>query len=521
MLLPVVERELRVAARRRGTYRIRVLALLAATVVFAWQIFVAGQTRASIATQGQNLFAGVAEATALFSILIGVFATSDCIGAEKREGTLGLLFLTDLKALDVVLGKLVANSLNGFYAVVAVLPVLGVPILFGGVTFPQFLKTSLALVTVIVFSLSTGIFVSSFEHNARKAMFLTLALLLAISLGPLAPSIYGRFTPMGTFFLVSPLFPVIASTSVAATPNAVGKYYWGALAGEWSLILLLLAMAVHLIPAALRDKPASPTPVPTPGGRFLSRRSDPQLLAINPFAWLAARGEGDPRLVWLFLASVAVIFLFFWCIIPSRWLFSEDVALWTDYAINIVLKIWIISEASRRLADDRRSGAFELLLSTPLTDRQIIRGQWLALWNRFGRPILAVLAVDVLLGICIHHYDRGFGYNHLVAAIFLVVDSVALGFIGMWFGLVTGNWTRTILIGLLVVLTIPWLASSALLKLVGSFRLLIIPTYWNAEMTRWEAMTRFWVWSVADVIIIVWALSSLRASFRRIIAEGV
>src|SRR5580698_9977764 len=128
MLLPVVERELRVAARRRGTYRIRILALLAGTVVFAWQIFVTGQTRASIAVQGQLLFAGIAEAAALFSVLIGVFATSDCIGVEKREGTLGLLFLTDLKALDVVLGKLVANSMNALYALVAMLPAFGVPL---------------------------------------------------------------------------------------------------------------------------------------------------------------------------------------------------------------------------------------------------------------------------------------------------------------------------------------------------------------------------------------------------------
>jgi hypothetical protein len=40
-----------------------------------------------------------------FRLLAGIFMTSDCVAEEKREGTLGLLFLTDLKAYDVALGN--------------------------------------------------------------------------------------------------------------------------------------------------------------------------------------------------------------------------------------------------------------------------------------------------------------------------------------------------------------------------------------------------------------------------------
>jgi len=36
-----------------------------------------------------------------FTLLCGVFLTSDCLSEEKREGTLGLLFLTDLKGFDI------------------------------------------------------------------------------------------------------------------------------------------------------------------------------------------------------------------------------------------------------------------------------------------------------------------------------------------------------------------------------------------------------------------------------------
>ena len=62
---------------------------------------------------------GVLTGTAvLYCLLSGVRSTADCLSVEKREGTLGLLFLTDLKGYDVVLGKLATarnrGHLDGF-----------------------------------------------------------------------------------------------------------------------------------------------------------------------------------------------------------------------------------------------------------------------------------------------------------------------------------------------------------------------------------------------------------------------
>jgi hypothetical protein len=195
--------------------------------------------------------------------------------------------------------------------------------------------------------------------------------------------------------------------------------------------------------------------------------------------------------------------------------FDGQVTLWFDYSVNTVLKIWIISEASRRLAEDRRSGALELLLTTPLTERQIFRGQWLALWNRFGAPIVAVLAGDLFLGIAIRLHTPAFVYNHFVLAFFLVADAVALSLMGMWLGLVTGNWIRTILLSLLAVMTIPWLAAQALMEWNAPTTPVPNPQEWP-EFARNQALCHFFVWALADLIIIVWSLSALRTSFRRI-----
>src|SRR5580698_10053878 len=126
IFLPVVERELRVAARRRGTYWGRFVAVL-----------LGGETNASI---GQELLAVVSTVVFFYATITGTLVTCDCLSEEKREGTLGLLFLTDLKGHDVVLGKLAATSVNAFYGMLAVVPVLAIPFILGGVSHAEMLR---------------------------------------------------------------------------------------------------------------------------------------------------------------------------------------------------------------------------------------------------------------------------------------------------------------------------------------------------------------------------------------------
>ena len=91
--LPVVERELRVAARKHGTYWGRMLAAVAGVGVAAWSLVASGG-----GTQvGAVVFETLSAIIFIYCAVSGVLFTSDCISEEKREGTLGLLFLTDLK----------------------------------------------------------------------------------------------------------------------------------------------------------------------------------------------------------------------------------------------------------------------------------------------------------------------------------------------------------------------------------------------------------------------------------------
>src|SRR5438094_8212269 len=110
--LPVVERELRMAARRRSTYGLRLLVALAAFSLALWicTLPVSGQPPTEL---GKALFGVLTIMAFAYCLLIGPFLTTDTIRSESREGTLGFLFLTDLVTFDVVLGNWAPTSMHG------------------------------------------------------------------------------------------------------------------------------------------------------------------------------------------------------------------------------------------------------------------------------------------------------------------------------------------------------------------------------------------------------------------------
>ena len=128
-LLPIVFRELRVAARRRATYWWRVVTALAAIgagiVVYLLRH---DDTPHDLA---RALFGTVSWGAFVYCLFIGVRSTADCVSEEKREGTLGLLFLSGLGASEVFASKLFSAALVAFGDLLALFPMLAVPFLIG------------------------------------------------------------------------------------------------------------------------------------------------------------------------------------------------------------------------------------------------------------------------------------------------------------------------------------------------------------------------------------------------------
>src|SRR5512137_2233113 len=95
--LPIVNRELRVAARKRSTFWLRVAAALTALLIGSGCMILSRLQGSQTSQMGIVLFHVLTWLCLGAGLSAGLFFTSDCLSEEKREVTLGLLFLTDLR----------------------------------------------------------------------------------------------------------------------------------------------------------------------------------------------------------------------------------------------------------------------------------------------------------------------------------------------------------------------------------------------------------------------------------------
>src|SRR5215218_11165981 len=177
--LPIVERELRVAARRRTTYWLRSAIALGAIIIGVC-VDLSYHNRPP-REFGQSLFQILSMLSLLYCLVAGVRSTADCLSEEKREGTLGLVFLTDLKGYDIVLGKLAATSLGCIYGLLSLFPIMGVPLLMGGVAPAEFWRVVMVCANNLFFSLSLGMFFSAVCKDERKAIGFTISTIILIT----------------------------------------------------------------------------------------------------------------------------------------------------------------------------------------------------------------------------------------------------------------------------------------------------------------------------------------------------
>jgi hypothetical protein len=471
-LLPILARELRVASRRRITYWIRTGAALAVMIIGTW-LFLMMQNDPT-QTVAQALFAVLTSCATLSAFFSGLRDTADCLSGEKREGTLGLLFLTDLRGYDVVIGKMAANSINAFYGILAVLPIFGVPLLMGGITLGEFGRMALVAINALFFSLSLGICVSAFSRSGRKSATMTFLLLLVI--GGVLPAIggYKMYLTSSNKFPPPFFWPSVGFTYFLAweTPyKALSDDFWWSLGTVHGLSWFFLILASIVAPRSWQDRPAGIKKLRWRERWLLWSHGDSaerlafrnRLLDQNAFFWLAARSRLKPAVVWAVLGLLACVWA--WGVGKYHQEFLNPGAyLLTGLVLNLMLKAWVAGEAGRQLAEDRKLGALELLLSTPMTIHDILRGQLLALRRQFLAPLVLVLVtIFVFMWATLREPDteemRGFVRLLCIGGMVMIVaDLIALYWVGMWQALTAKNPNRTASASVARILVLPPLA---------------------------------------------------------------
>src|SRR5690242_535477 len=170
---PVIVRELRSQSRQVFTYWLRVLGA-GALILVAW--FYSQSPRFVSLNNGCYLFVSLHMTLYWVLWLLVPLLCADCISREKRQGTLCLLFLTPLKARDIVLAKGIAHGLRAITLCLSVLPVLTIPFLMGGITWTHGLLSVLINSGALCWALLGGLLASAWNKRWTAALVLSVLL---------------------------------------------------------------------------------------------------------------------------------------------------------------------------------------------------------------------------------------------------------------------------------------------------------------------------------------------------------
>lgn len=518
--LPIVERELRVRARMKSTYRFRLAAAICAIVLVGMILISDGMQSAG--RNGTIVFTLLAWLSFIYCLLDGARNTADCLSEEKRSGTLGLLFLTDLRPYDVVLGKLMATSVNSFYGLLAIFPPLAIPLVIGGVTVGEFWRMVLALLNTLFFSVAAGLAMSSACRDERRAWMGTVGIVLFFTVVPplllLNPA--WALSPLAAF---SPATAFISGfdSRYSALPEPYWSSIWFVQAMSWAA----LVAAMIILPHSWQDRPQSKAPAWW--ARLTARivpRAQPDdfagrapFLEGNPAVWLAARGGTRQTLLLTVVGITALIGVTAWLL--SSGATSVGVTLFfVMFLVHLTVSVSVASEACHMFAGARESGAMELLLCTPMTAKEIVEGHVLGLRKMFYKPVAALVAVESVL-VAGQVYVMGTGGQPVavcVIAVMLaglcilaaVMDLAAVARYGLWQGLVNRKpakaVTRTVVWVLLVPLLPVLCSGGILLPLIWPLKNLMFINYAREQLRRQfrKAITERYGWAEESEFIV-------------------
>ena len=467
-VLPVVAREMAVMARRKSMYWSRWITAILALLVMLWLLLVSASA-ISFSELGSSIFVILGTICFVFTALVGMQATADCLSEEKREGTLGLLFLTDLKGFDVIAGKLVASSLHAVLVLIGIIPMLSLAFLLGGVTLQQFGMAALVLCNTLFFSLTLGVLVSSLSENERRAMVGTFVCIFVLFVGPfLLAFVLGRGVT-GELLAASPIFPFVTIHTGPGNTTFPTRYFWPSLIGTHLaacfflfLAALILPRCIHVVPSRRFARLREFTDNFVYGRKEQRKKHRARLLDRNAFLWLGSRERVKPKYAWLILGSLVAIYAWIFLQFGNLGFFLPVAVIMVTLA-QLVFKIWIASEVCSRLIQDRRGGALELLLCTPLSVRHIAEGQSLALRRVFLWPIIVLLLLEIWLLIAGLKAPGQVESAALRKSIFIALmgtflaDLWALKWVGLWLSLTGKSIERVLLATIMRVLILPWI----------------------------------------------------------------
>lgn len=579
--LPVIERELRAESRRPFNYWLRVIGagalIVAAALVLlptisgtsfgmrggvmvnpATGLFISGQN--PFGAVGKQLF-GYMNATIFVAMwLLVPLLTADAISREKREGTLGLLFLTPLTSRGIVVGKGVVHALRALTLYFTMLPVLLMPLMIGGVTTNDAIMAAMLNLGALLLALAAGLLASAWTRDWLKSVAVAIGLSLLFSVlfmvahgailesatsatpgtTPWQNSLFrshshhsaGALSALRDLFAVNtgmasggermillgarPTWvnsPSLWSDVWSSYPPAVHRAWMTQtgclLLGCGGLFWIALVVAGRSVERGWRQLPPSPQRQrvnevlsrPVVRLDYLRRRMS-RALDRNPIGWLQQYSWQARMTKWGWCIAIVVFEIIF----GSSWRDAWDAQYW----LAALVLLGVSFSAAGSFHRERETGAFELLLVTPLRPHQIIRGRVAGVRMQF-LPSFAILVLAWISLAQPSHLNvlliperwpaEFLGFAWLFAVV--LVSFLTLPIIGLYFSMRPINqmvsWVCTCVVGLLVL----WVIFSYPGLVLGLLRQTGILSDFAIHLVngRWTGLAAAFLWQLLAAML--------------------
>jgi ABC-type transport system involved in multi-copper enzyme maturation permease subunit len=508
--LPLLQRELIQTSHKKRTYALRVAiaAILAGIMLLFYSdnMRSAGGNVLTIMGRGRDM-AGVLLGCCLAAIYILMPALAcSAISTEREKQTLSLLLISRITPTGLIIEKSISRLLPLAVIVLIVSPMMAISYVLGGLSGEGILAGLLAMLLAALQVNTVAIFCSSIYRNALEAFFSSYLILAALALGPAFLQVLEIFPPLklvptGPTNQLGFVFDVfmIAAYEVMTGAYGISVFLWVCIAPATVALAFFIASCFvvshwrqdapldirrmnQLLQTAMKWLYRSTAGRLSWGGASPSsepeERPPREIGYANPAAWREVQSTALAgwKLHLLMIGGFLLLELWLAIFITQHRYDREAITVLFRSGSIILSLLMMLGIASRSFASERERQTLDLLLTTPLTNQELLSGK-LAASSR-ALLYLMLFAVSTMIMRClfdpfvyeavyVDHRQGPWSYAFGVITHTWLYLTMAK-WIGAYFSITTNSLMKAMLASLLTLLgicIIPVLALSIVLVL--------------------------------------------------------
>ena len=466
---PIFDKELRVSSRRKRTYLLRFLYLLGLAVFigivwveqisYAIDYFYSASYTEQMAAAGKMIIMYISWFQFFAMPVLAVILLSSSISSEIHSKTIGVLVSTPITSFQIVMGKMFSKIYQLLLLMAISVPILSIVRVFGGVEWNYIISTFCVTLALTIFAASLSLFMSiyikrSFVVIPVVLIFLAASILILMWLKEFifdmrSYSYNYRVFLIRFFACINPFeFMKINSMQLYQMRGifAITGFVWQLHCGIsllFSMLILFLA-SLKVRKVALMEVNGQLSPLKrwlnTESKKQTSKTAKPKKekpirsISDNPVIWREARSPVFVKRKFLRIAAILIVSIgsvtaffagIFIALLNGSYFLQNYIVGFMIYA-----GLFTVIFPASCIPAEKESRSWVMLMSTSLTDRQILTGKFIGILRKCMLPwsLLLLFLVYIIVLQLTHPITLVFITLNMVSVIALLSGS------GLFFG---------------------------------------------------------------------------------------